>query len=115
VPYVIGAMRLLADSYTTEELNTKAWGLYAEFRPSVDQWGERSELSCAKVLSLRMKGPKNVELESNLKQPAIDGKVDPSPSALLDTEPTPSLSLEEYEAALDQDEQFGSIDLSHVP
>ena len=49
----MGALRLLAESYTPEELNGKAWGLYTQFRPEVNEWGKRSEVSCSKILALR--------------------------------------------------------------
>lgn len=49
----MGALRLLAESYTPEELNGKAWALYAQFRPEVNEWGKRSEVSCRKILALR--------------------------------------------------------------
>lgn len=51
--HIMGALRLLAESYTPEELNGKAWGLYTQFRPEVNEWGKRSELSCSKILALR--------------------------------------------------------------
>jgi len=46
-------MRLLAESFSVEELNNVAWGLYAEFRPSVNEWGKRSEVRCSVILDLR--------------------------------------------------------------
>ncbi|KAA1466444.1 hypothetical protein DENSPDRAFT_925863 [Dentipellis sp. KUC8613] len=53
-PAVIGAMRLLAESYgTTEELNRVGWALYADFRPEVNEWGKKGEVRCEKILSLR--------------------------------------------------------------
>ncbi|KAF6762290.1 hypothetical protein DFP72DRAFT_1148717 [Ephemerocybe angulata] len=85
-PYVIGAMRLLAESYSPTELSTKGWSLYTEFRPAVDQWGKRSELSCSKILSLRKEG---------------------APDSLSPA----TMSLEEYEAALDEDHTFDDVDL----
>ena len=49
----MGALRLLAESYTPGELNGMAWGLYTQFRPEVNGWGKRSEVSCSKILALR--------------------------------------------------------------
>lgn len=51
--HFMGALRLLAESYTPEELNRKAWVLYTQFRPEVNEWGKRSEVSCSKILALR--------------------------------------------------------------
>ncbi|KAI9507926.1 hypothetical protein F5148DRAFT_980691 [Russula earlei] len=56
VPAVLGAMRLLAESYDPVELNRIGFGLYADFRPDVSGWGKRGELKCETLLSLRMKG-----------------------------------------------------------
>ncbi|KZT20375.1 hypothetical protein NEOLEDRAFT_1075772 [Neolentinus lepideus HHB14362 ss-1] len=52
-PYVLGAMRLLAESYEPIELNRKGFGLYCEFRPEVGKWGERGEVKCETILKLR--------------------------------------------------------------
>ncbi|SRR6266508_1606810 len=54
-PFVMGALKLLANSYSPDELNEKAWSLYAEFRPEVNEWGKRSEVRCSKILDLREK------------------------------------------------------------
>ena len=48
-------MRLLAASYTPSELNEKGFNLYTQFRPVVTGWGERAELKCNSILSLRKK------------------------------------------------------------
>ncbi|EPQ59442.1 hypothetical protein GLOTRDRAFT_91037 [Gloeophyllum trabeum ATCC 11539] len=54
-PHVLGAMRLLAESYEPDELNRKGFGLYCEFRPEVGGWGERGEVKCETILQLRKK------------------------------------------------------------
>ena len=57
-PAVLGAMRLLAESYDDPvELNRMGFTLYASFRPEVSGWGKRGELKCETLLGLR-KGPK---------------------------------------------------------
>lgn len=59
-PAVLGAMRLLAESYgDPTELNRMGFALYADFRPDVDGWGKRGELRCETLLGLRKKGSKN--------------------------------------------------------
>jgi len=50
---VIGSMRLLAASYPADELNSKGFGLYAEFRPNSSGWGQRAEMRMETVLGLR--------------------------------------------------------------
>ncbi|KAJ6628697.1 hypothetical protein B0H10DRAFT_1940108 [Mycena sp. CBHHK59/15] len=114
-PHIMGALRLLVESFTPQEINAKAWGLYAEFRPDVKGWGERSEVKCETILALRKK-TKNVEptkkavvairIENNggLKE---EGDLNPEPPQ----KKIRSLTLEEYEAALDQDTTFYNIDL----
>ena len=57
-PAVLGAMRLLAESYDDpRELNRMGFTLYASFRPDVSGWGKRGGLKCETLLGLR-KGPK---------------------------------------------------------
>jgi hypothetical protein len=57
-PAVLGAMRLLAESYDYPmELNRVGFSLYADFRPDVNGWGKRGELKCETLLALRKKGP----------------------------------------------------------
>ena len=69
LPYVIGALYLLADAVIQappadgnggssepdpDRLNRQAWRLYCEFRPETDgQWGKKATLSLDKILSLR--------------------------------------------------------------
>ena len=57
----MGALKLLAESYSPGELNGKAWGLYTQFRPEVNEWGKRSEVSCSKILALRKQEVESVE------------------------------------------------------
>jgi hypothetical protein len=72
-PAVLGAMRLLAESYDdTVELNRVGFGLYADFRPEVSGWGKRGEMRCETLLGLRKKrGPKGEHELSG-----VDGRVE---------------------------------------
>lgn len=63
----MGALRLLAESYTPEELNGRAWALYTQFRPEVNVWGKRSEVSCSKILALRKQQVESLECRSATK------------------------------------------------
>jgi hypothetical protein len=65
----MGALRLLAESYTPEELNGKAWALYTQFRPEVNEWGKRSEVTCSKILALRKQQVESLEC-----RPAVKAK-----------------------------------------
>ncbi|KAL0576922.1 hypothetical protein V5O48_005068 [Marasmius crinis-equi] len=52
-PYITGSLRLLANSFTSQEINDKAWSLYIRFRPEVNEWGKRSQVKCLDILTLR--------------------------------------------------------------
>lgn len=125
----MGALKLLADSYSPEELNEKGFALYAEFRPEVERWGGRGEVRCDKILVLRKKQQPST---SNAKQQTeaiiSQGRADnhnifvevehrdfrQELRSMEDDEPkrkkTRGLSLEEYEAALDQDSSFDDVE-----
>jgi hypothetical protein len=67
-PAVLGAMRLLAESYDDPmELNRMGFTLYAGFRPDVDGWGGRGVIKCETILGMR-KGRKG---ESELSRGSI--------------------------------------------
>ena len=111
LPFVLGAMRLLAETYTPAELTEKGFGLYADFRPEVGEWGGRAQMRCEKILSLR-KPKSTLEVDQRNKRvedtnASID-KEKARPEAGSD-ESQPALkarkimSLEEYEATLDED------------
>jgi len=128
--HVIGALRLLANSYGPQELNEKGFGLYAEFRPSVEGWGGRGELRCDKILALRRKatpgeikpGAMPIDGEGQSSTPVLrvenahETGVDRADNFAEQEEPDRKklrgLSLEEYEAALDQDTTFDEVDLN---
>ncbi|KAJ7507901.1 hypothetical protein B0H11DRAFT_2169546 [Mycena galericulata] len=110
--YVIGALRLLLESFTPEEVPNLAWGLYTEFRPEVTGWGERGEVKCETILGLR-KAASSVQPAGKIAAIIENGAGTPKEE---DLEPpqkkSRTLTLEEYEAALDQDSTFDGIDLN---
>ncbi|KAJ2936939.1 hypothetical protein H1R20_g179, partial [Candolleomyces eurysporus] len=117
LPHVIGTMRLLAESYDPSELNAKAWILYTSFRPEIDQWGKKSQLFCSKILALRKKepdSPQTLPVNSASQDPTV-ANVGPELSHLSTSttfsEEGAHLSLEEYEAALDEDHTFDQVNL----
>ncbi|KAF5387763.1 hypothetical protein D9615_000477 [Tricholomella constricta] len=114
-PHVIGALKLLANSFATEEVNRLAWGLYAEFRPAVDQWGGRSEVKCSTILGLRKKdaGPTKhaASAESIIKHEETAFEENTNFLA-PDRKKMKPLSVEEYEASLDQDFAYDDVDLN---
>lgn len=109
--------------------------MYAEFRPSVEGWGGRGELRCDKILALRRravpgeikrgehpeasesvqvgeKGQSAVRKIENAHQSGsikVDNSVEQEEP---DRKKPRGLSLEEYEAALDQDTTFHDVDLN---
>ncbi|KAG6857107.1 hypothetical protein H0H87_009668 [Tephrocybe sp. NHM501043] len=138
-PHITGALNLLANSFTVDEINGLAWGLYAEFRPPVDQWGARSEVKCSTILGLRKKdgdptprilssvrGEGTVDTEdgrelnlgtSHCDARKVESIIKHEDGIAMELNDQPDrkkvklLSLEEYEAALDQDFAYGDIDL----
>lgn len=52
-PTIVGALRLLAQSHTPEQINRVGWSLYADFRPEANGWGKRGRVSCDAILGLR--------------------------------------------------------------
>ncbi|KAG2141774.1 uncharacterized protein EDB93DRAFT_1159052 [Suillus bovinus] len=122
--HVIGALRLLAESFPPSELNDKGFGLYVEFRPDVDGWGKRGEVRCEKILSLRKKDRSTVaeiavkgdivKLEVNHESKAAEGPggIQSAMSEGPEHKNARTMILEEYEAALDQDNTFDDVDLN---
>ncbi|KAG1755615.1 hypothetical protein EDB19DRAFT_1955866 [Suillus lakei] len=123
-PYVMGALRLLAESFPPPELNSKGFGLYAEFRPDVDEWGKRGEVRCERILSLRKKDRSTVaettakgevvklQVNHDLKAAEGAGEIQSGPSEGPEHKKARTMTLEEYEAALDQDDTFDDVDLN---
>jgi len=107
-PYIIGAMRLLAATYTAAELNQKGFGFYASFRPQVEQWGGRSTVRCKDILELRKKPPKETDSDgreqSGTEYTCGADKFISKRTAALSSRA--GLSLEEYEAALSREDPY---------
>ncbi|KDR83666.1 hypothetical protein GALMADRAFT_1338794 [Galerina marginata CBS 339.88] len=119
-PHVIGALKLLADSYTAHELNNMAWSLYAEFRPEVNQWGKRSEIRCEDILELRKKNSLPVQEDVRLgshENPMVNNVSSQGKLGTPDERTQKKarvLTLEEYEAALDLDTTFDNVNLDFL-
>jgi len=126
-PHIIGSLRLLAASYPPGELNTKGYSLYADFRPGVEGWGQRSEVRCETILGLRKTGVKAVEEQSAAATSTSVIQIEPGESGDADAtvsqpeepdvkEPDVkkprTITVEEYEAALDADPTFDYSDLN---
>lgn len=126
-PAIMGAMRLLADSYANE-LNKVGWELYADFRPEVDGWGKRGHVSCDRILGLRKKkwlasGEEKEQMkkegESDLSSKGREARGDEDTvdedgrkGDAIANPPEPTTSVEEYEAAF---EDFDADELSALP
>lgn len=98
----MGALRLLAESYNPEELNGKAWALYTQFRPEVNEWGKRSEVSCNKILALRKQQVESLECRpaAKAKEPMLtvgDGFEESEGSNPHDESPSKKARLIEQE------------------
>ncbi|KAI0353631.1 hypothetical protein OH77DRAFT_1522500 [Trametes cingulata] len=131
-PHIVGALRLLAESYSPAELNEKGFSLYADFRPASEGWGQKAEVRCSAILELRkprgegqddatQKGPLNavnlVKVESgdpeSLQDPTEHPSPDESPAAKKAKRESPD--KDEYDAALDDDALFTDFDLNSIP
>ncbi|KAI0723273.1 hypothetical protein C8Q76DRAFT_722285 [Earliella scabrosa] len=132
-PHIVGALRLLAASFSPAELNSNGFALYADFRPEADGWGQRGEVRCSTILSLR-KAVTGGDLAgdagtSSVEAPSVGGIVkvetgdepDARASEPGDQEP-PSKKLkqgsperDEFDAALDDDLFFDEFDFSTIP
>ncbi|KAJ8587433.1 hypothetical protein M405DRAFT_310780 [Rhizopogon salebrosus TDB-379] len=121
-PHVIGALRLLAKTFPPPELNKKGFALYAEFRPDVDGWGKRGEVRCERILSLRKKDRNDIMSAATVKGEVIKegsgnfgsaeaGGTQSSTSEVRESKKARTMTLEEYEAALDQDTTFDDVKL----
>ncbi|OSX60264.1 hypothetical protein POSPLADRAFT_1147841 [Postia placenta MAD-698-R-SB12] len=120
-PAVLGALRLLAASYTPAELNRTGFALYQDFRPDVDGWGGRGEVRCATILALRRTGVKEERpeerggAEAGSAKPLVKIEQLEGDSAGPSSKRPRAMTLEEYEAALDADDSFANLDLSNIP
>lgn len=129
-PNIVGALRLLAESFPPKELNEKGFSLYADFRPQSEGWGQRGEVRCSTILGLRKVSGESAEKGGLATR-------DDAPSAvdnIVHLEPPPpgesgeathaseakkpkreTSEPDEYDAALDDDAVFGEFDLSSIP
>ncbi|KAJ3987298.1 hypothetical protein F5890DRAFT_1472383 [Lentinula detonsa] len=128
MPYIIGALRLLANSFTAQEINQKAWGLYIQFRPAGEGWGERSEVRCSTILALKKTLPDDAhkdhvnrvsENEDSkagdfVKYQAVEDETDVVSEDRESKRAKRGMTLEEYEAMLDEDHTFDDIDLDDL-
>ncbi|KXN89656.1 hypothetical protein AN958_05523 [Leucoagaricus sp. SymC.cos] len=120
-PFILGALQLLARSYPPKTLNMQGWSLYADFRPQTEGWGKRSEVKCDVILGLRLKTntiPPNQQREEpspSTKSLVKVGLHDDSASSVQHDEPSKkkarTMTLEEYEANLDNDTTFDDVNL----
>ncbi|EIW71720.1 hypothetical protein TREMEDRAFT_28164 [Tremella mesenterica DSM 1558] len=123
--HVIGALRLLADSWTPDELNRMGLSMYNAFKPDVEKWGQRGTLECAKILN-EMRGPistskseppfldntpDHINHDDRKEISTGDSKSEGQGKAL---EPI-NMSLEEYEKMLDEETPGGYIDPGDIP
>lgn len=120
-PHILGALRLLAASYPPAELNRSGFALYTDFRPEVDGWGKRGEIRCDTILALRKQAvPGGVD--------EAQGNADDKTAKLVPVVMTEedsgdredgdgkrlgkkakTLTVEEYEAALDDDATYEDL------
>jgi len=120
-PFILGALRLLAATFSPEEINDKGWSLYAEFRPSVDGWGKRGPVSCETILSLRKPADARGESDDNKGDRAsnvvkLEGVGGTGPVDEVDMPPLKkprAVPLDEYDAVLDVDKTFDDVNVDY--
>lgn len=105
MPHVLGAMRLLAETYSPTALNEKGFGLYADFRPQVDAWGQRSEMRCASILALRKQADDKDKKAAVNNEEAQDEDESSASVKHTVTKKPKIMTVEEYEALLDADDE----------
>ncbi|KAF8517789.1 hypothetical protein JB92DRAFT_2809579 [Gautieria morchelliformis] len=96
--YIIGAMRIVTKTYSPQELNRVAFSLYAEFRPQVDGWGKKGEVRCETILGARRGGMAG-KAETRAIPPVSEERAQKPDMK----KPRVEMSVEEYEAALDEE------------
>jgi hypothetical protein len=114
-PFVLGAMRVAAESYAPAELNRVGFALYADFRPAVAGWGERGSVSCLAILGARKKGVVTAPMSGVLDAPGLvkveDGDGD-GDGAEPEMKKPKVESDDEYDAAIDD---ISAADLAGIP
>ncbi|OWZ77809.1 hypothetical protein C365_03564 [Cryptococcus neoformans Bt85] len=126
-PHVMGAFKLIADSYEPEELNRIGLHMYNEFKPDVVEWGQRGALELDKVLEFIKDGENNVKEGDNqgssVAKPTASssapvltpiGATQQLPQGSPDDEPVSKkpkrdMTVEEYEAMLDAEYLQGDL------
>ncbi|KZV76111.1 hypothetical protein PENSPDRAFT_498970 [Peniophora sp. CONT] len=112
-PAIVGALRVLAQSYTPEQINSVGWSLYTDFRPEADGWGKRGRVSCDVILGLRAAASAQETEQGTASSPENVVKYEAS-----DTNMTPGTPSAEEEAAdFDDlfDGEFTTEELSVLP
>jgi hypothetical protein len=113
-PYVVGAMRLLAESYEPEELNRNGFSLYCDFRPKIEPgesgWGKRGKVPCEDILKLRKERMKEESVVSDANQDVKPIPIIQHTARVEDdsegAEPRPKKPWIDDTGELDEDELF---------
>jgi hypothetical protein len=110
-PFVLGAMRVAAESYAPAELNRVGFALYADFRPAVAGWGERGSVSCLAILGARKKGMVTAPMSDVLDAPRLV-KIEDGDGAEPEMKKPKVESDDEYDVAMDD---ISAADLAGIP
>ena len=112
-PYILGAMRLLAESHEPEELNRKGFSFYCDFRPVIEPgkggWGKRGKVPCEVILKLRKAKVEGAaeDVNEKVKPPPIVNHIPKVEDGSECGEPRPKRRRIDGTGELDQDELFG--------
>lgn len=108
-----GAMRVLADSFEPEELNSKGYGLYCAFRPNSNGWGKKAEMHLSTILDLRRfltHVPKKVKEEDEEVKEEEEVKVEEEEGGSPAKKPKVEEGFDEFDAALDDELDLSALD-----
>ncbi|KAJ9120328.1 hypothetical protein QFC24_005282 [Naganishia onofrii] len=120
-PYVIGALRILAQSYTVEQLQEQGYGMYVSFRPDVAGWGDRAVLYCSNIIDMipeekRDPGEADAGADGERKPDIIsfDDTDDTPPAVITSTEHKPLVNTGQEEVKMEDEVQAEREDAAEV-
>ncbi|WVQ79433.1 hypothetical protein IAT38_001531 [Cryptococcus sp. DSM 104549] len=113
--HVMGALKLIAESYEPQDLNRFGLGMYSEFKPDVVEWGQRGTLELARILEqISGVAPPFTAKEETSPPLPTSAKTSPGPEVVKEgerqTKSEKNMTLEEFEAMLDAEDAAAAVD-----
>lgn len=109
----MGALRLLSESFSPQQINKLGWSLYTDFRPDADGWGQRGEVKCTSILSLRKPG---LQYQEPGPSPGLQEVIqyEESVHEASSASKKQKTASDDYDAAFDDDD-FQHVDFAAIP